>query len=161
MAIGPLEKSGKISNNKMHRYTNLNGINLIKFFEGFRPKPYVCSGGHLTIGFGHKVLEHEKFDNISNSEAESLLRSDLIVAEKSVLRNITSTLSDDQFAALVSFTFNMGGGALQRSTIRQKINYSQYQDAGLELLRWIYARGKILPGLIERRKAEHKLFIVN
>ena len=78
-----------------------------------------------------------------------------------MLRNITSILSDDQFAALVSFTFNMGGGALQRSTIRQKINYGQYQDAGLELLRWIYARGKILPGLVERRKAEHKLFIVN
>jgi len=144
----------------MHRYTNLNGINLIKFFEGFSPKPYICSGGHLTIGFGHKILKHEKFDYITNSEAETLLRNDLIIAEKSVLRNITSILSDDQFAALVSFTFNMGGGALQRSTMRQKINYGQYQDAGLELLRWIYANGKILPGLIQRRKAEYKLFML-
>lgn len=145
----------------MHRYTNLNGINLIKFFEGFRPEPYICPGGYLTIGFGHKILKHEKFDYISNSEAESLLRSDLLAAEKSVLRNITAVLNDNQFAALVSFTFNMGSGALQRSTVRQKINYGQYQDAGLELLRWVYSRGKILPGLIQRRKAEHKLFIVN
>ena len=120
----------------------------IKFFEGFRTKPYICSGGYNTIGFGHKILAHEKFDYISRSKAESLLRSDLLCAEKSVLRNITSVLSDDQFAALVSFTFNMGGSALQRSTMRQKINYGQHKDAGLEFLRWVYAGGKILPGLV-------------
>lgn len=68
-------------------------------------------------------------------------------------------LSDDQFAALVSFTFNMGGSALQRSTMRQKINYGQHKDAGLEFLRWVYAGGKILPGLVKRRKAEHNLFM--
>ena len=154
-----LEKSGKINYKTMHRHTNQNGIRLIKFFEGFRSKPYICSGGHNTIGFGHKILAHEKFDYISRSEAESILRNDLLCAEKSVLRNITYVLSDDQFAALVSFTFNMGGSALQRSTIRQKINYGQYKDAGLEFLRWVYAGGKILPGLVKRRKAEHNLFM--
>lgn len=144
----------------MHRHTNLNGINLIKFFEGFRAKPYICSGGYKTIGFGHKILKHEKFNHISYSEAESLLSKDLLAAEKSVLRNITSALSNDQFAALVSFTFNMGGGALQRSTIRQKINYGQYKDAGREFLRWVYSGGKILPGLVKRRKAEYDLFML-
>ena len=159
MGIELLEEFGKINHKIMHRHTNSHGVELIKFFEGFRQKPYICSGGHSTIGFGHKILKNEQFSYISYEEAESLLYQDLFSAEKSVLRNINSTLSDDQFAALVSFTFNIGGGALQRSTIRQKINYGEYREAGLEFLRWVYSGGKLVPGLITRRKAEYGLFI--
>lgn len=141
-----------------HRYTNSRGIELIKFFEGFQSNPYICSGGHPTIGFGHKILTKESYKEISKTEAEKLLKQDLFIAEKSVLRHITTILNDNQFSALVSFTFNLGGAALQRSTLRQKINYGLYDEAELEFLRWVYARGRILPGLIKRRKAEYNLF---
>ncbi len=142
-----------------HRFTNSRGIELIKFFEGFKPTTYICSGGHPTIGFGHKILSHENYKRISKIDAEGILKQDLFIAEKSVLRSITNILNDDQFSALASFTFNLGGAALQRSTLRQKINYGLYDEAGAELLRWIYADGRILPGLIKRRKAEYNLFI--
>jgi lysozyme len=151
-------KCGKIGYKIMHRYINSRGINLIKHFEGFRKKPYICAGGHLTIGFGHKILAHENFSKISYSEGEFLLRKDLQIVEKAVLRNIRSQINDNQFAALVSFTFNLGAGALQRSTIRQKINYGQHQEASIEFLRWVYAKGKISNGLVKRRQAEYDLY---
>jgi len=142
----------------LHRYTNRKGIELIKFFEGFKDTTYICSGGHPTIGFGHKILANEIYKQISYSDALNLLKKDMFIAEKSVLKQISTPLSDNQFDALVSFTFNLGGAALQRSTLRQKINYAVYEDAGPEFLRWVYAEGKISPGLINRRKAEYDLF---
>jgi lysozyme len=143
----------------IHRYTNSNGIELIKFFEGFRDSPYICAAGYPTIGFGHKILSHENFKQVSLNDAENLLKQDLYIAERSVLRHISTILNNNQFAALVSFTFNLGGAALQRSTLRQKINYDLNEDSSNEFLRWIYAGGKILPGLVKRRKAEQNLFM--
>jgi lysozyme len=143
----------------IHRHSNSKGIELIKFFEGFKVKPYICSGGFPTIGFGHKILSNESFKQISQATAENLLKQDLYIAEKSVLRHISTTLNNNQFAALVSFTFNLGGAALQRSTLRQKINYDLHEESSNEFLRWIYVGGKILPGLVKRRKAEQHLFM--
>ena len=143
----------------LHRYTNRRGIELIKNFEGFKAIVYICPGGYPTIGFGHIILNNENYKQISYAKAEALLKQDIFIAEKAVLQQITTTLNDNQFAALVSFTFNLGGAALQRSTIRQKINYGIYEDAGPEFLRWVYAGGKISPGLIKRRKAEYDLFL--
>ena len=142
----------------MHRIINQIGINLIKQFEGFRSAVYICSGGHPTIGFGHKLLPHEKYLTISISYAEKLLVKDLIKAEKSVMNCITSHLTDNQFAALVSFTFNVGGAALQRSSLRQKINYGNFIECNDEFPKWIYAGGRRIPGLIKRRNAERDLF---
>ena len=143
----------------MHRFINKIGIELIKYFEGFSSNIYTCSGGYKTIGFGHKVLPNENYTSISLATAEEILAKDLFKAERSVINLINSPLTDNQFAALVSFTFNIGGAALQRSTLRQKINYGNYQGCKDEFLKWVYAGGKKVTGLILRRSAESKLFL--
>lgn len=143
----------------MHRFTNIKGIELIKHFEGFKAEPYVCAGGHLTIGYGHKIQDGEEFSTISLTEAENILAKDLICSERAVIQYINTLLHDNQFAALVSFTFNMGGAALQRSTLRQKVNYGLNKEASREFLRWVYAGGKRLQGLTLRRVAERNLFL--
>lgn len=83
-----------------------------------------------------------------------MLRRDVVSAERSVLRLITVPLTDGQFDALVSFTFNLGAGALQRSTLRQKVNRKEHGEAAAELLKWCWAGGRKLAGLLARRKAE-------
>lgn len=92
-----------------------NGLELIKRFEGFSSKIYVCPGGHKTIGYGHLVRSDEIFtlDEISEVYATEILRDDIEHAEQSVERLIHVPLSQGQFDALVSFTFNLGSGALQ------------------------------------------------
>ena len=100
-----------------------NGLDLIKRFEGFSQTVYFCPAGYPTIGYGHVVKDDEDFsEGIDEAEAEELLRQDTMIAERAVLRLINVPLTDGQFDALVSFTFNLGGGALQRSTLRRKIN---------------------------------------
>lgn len=143
----------------MHRFTNPGGIELIKHFEGFKPEPYICAGGYLTIGYGHKLLPSDRYSKISEEKAEIILKKDLLRSERAVLKYINNSLSDNQFAALVSFTFNLGGAALQRSILRQKINYDLYKEASKEFKKWVYAGGKKLPGLVKRRRAEKKLFL--
>jgi len=78
--------------------------------------------------------------------------------ERSVLKYIDVEINDDQFAALVSFTFNVGTAALQRSVLRQKINYGHYEEGAKEFLKWIYAGGRKIIGLMRRRKLESDLF---
>lgn len=105
------------------------------------------------------VREHEQFPpTISEREAERILRQDVQEAERAVLRLINVPLSDGQFDALVSFTFNLGGGALQRSTLRRKLNRAEYDDAVGEFMKWVYAGGRKLNGLVKRRAAEADLF---
>ena len=140
-------------------YTNSAGIELIKKFEGFSPKPYTCAAGHLTIGYGHKINANEVIVDITKAQGEELLRFDIQRAENSVFRFIRVSLSHNHFDALVSFTFNLGAAALQRSTLRQKINREQFTDAGDEFIRWVHAGGKIMQGLLRRRKAERELFL--
>ena len=155
--------SGKINmvnlNKNMHRFTNTKGIELIKHFEGFKAESYICAGGHLTIGYGHKIRAEEKFRTISLNEAENILMKDLLCTERIVIKYIDTLLHDNQFAALVSFTFNMGNAALQRSILRQKVNYGLNKEAGREFLRWVYAGGKRQYGLALRRLAERNLFL--
>ncbi len=143
----------------MHRFTNPNGIKLIKQFEGFSPIPYTCAGGYLTIGYGHKLIPSDRYKKLTEARAEIVLKKDLLRTERAVLRYIEAPLTDDQFAALVSFTFNLGPATLQRSTLRQKINYGQYKEAAKEFPRWTYAAGKNLTGLTRRRKTEKRLFL--
>jgi lysozyme len=160
MVKEPSEISGKINNVKnMHRFTNNKGIELIKHFEGFASNPYICAGGHLTIGYGHKIQDGEEFGTISLNEAEDILAKDLCCAERAVVKYIDTLLHDNQFAALVSFTFNMGSSSLQRSSLRQKVNYGLNKEAGREFLRWVYAGGKRQQGLVFRRSAERNLFL--
>lgn len=144
------------------RHITQEGLDLIKRFEGFSSTIYICPAGYPTIGYGHVVRDEEKgrFDTgIDQEQGEELLRRDAHVAERAVLRLITVPLTDGQFDALVSFTFNLGSGALQRSTLRRKLNRQDYVSAAGELRRWIWAGGRKLKGLIKRREAEKGLFI--
>lgn len=143
------------------RKTSVKGIELIKRFEGFSPRRYLCAGGYATIGFGHRLLDNENYSLITLNCAEEILLKDLARFELSVMKYITVELFDHQFDALVSFTFNLGPAALQRSTLRCKINSGNYSETHREFLKWIYAGGKRLNGLIKRRLAESELFAGN
>lgn len=143
------------------RHATLHGIELIKRFEGFEPRIYLDAAGYPTIGFGHLVREYEReaFQNgISEASGEDLLINDIIAAERAVLRLIKVPLTDGQFDALVSFTFNLGSGALQRSTLRRKVNREEHADVPAEFMKWVWAGGKKLKGLIRRRSAESLLY---
>ena len=139
-------------------------IDLIKHFEGFSETVYVCPANLPTIGYGHLLtkqeLENGTFtEGITKLEAERLLRKDVCFAERAVLRLIKVPLSDGQFDALVSFTFNLGSGSLQRSTLRRKLNRAEYDSIPNELMRWVNAGGRRLKGLVRRRAAEAELFL--
>ncbi len=137
-----------------------NALKLIKYFEGFSPVIYNCPANLPTIGYGHLVSKNEFFEPpISKEFAEKLLISDCLKIKKQILRLIKTPLKINQFEALLSFTYNLGAGALQRSTLRQKINRGEFLVASDEFLRWIYCNGKILRGLKRRRKAERDLFL--
>ena len=90
--------------------------------------------------------------------AEDLLRKDAGSAERSVLRLVSVPLTDGQFDALVSFTFNLGGGAFQRSTLRRKVNRQAHAEVPAQLMRWVWAGGRKLKGLKRRRAAEAVLY---
>jgi len=140
--------------------TNEAGVSLIKKWEGFVNHVYLCAAGYPTIGFGHVVLKGETFTTITEEEAEELLKKDLGKAERAVTRLIRVPLTENQFAALVSFTFNLGSGALQRSTLRIKLNRGEYEEVPTELMKWVWAGGKKLKGLQRRRKAEGELWVM-
>jgi len=132
-----------------------NGLDLIKRFEGFSRTVYFCPAGYPTIGYGHVVKDDEDFSaGIDEAQAEELLRQDAQIAERAVLRLINVPLTDGQFDALVSFTYNLGGGALQRSTLRRKINREEHAEVPEQLMRWVWAGGRKLKGLVRRRAAE-------
>ncbi len=142
------------------RHVTQNCIDLVKHFEGFRSRVYVCAGGYPTIGYGHLIRSGEDFSSgISREQAEILLARDLQSSEQAVLRLTRVPLSDGQFDALVSFVFNLGSGCYQRSTLRQKVNREEHLDASNSF--WMYrkAAGKIQKGLVLRREAERKLYL--
>ena len=143
------------------RHVTGDGLALIKRFEGFAPEIYICPGGWPTIGYGHVVRKHERerfTDGIDEATAEDLLRRDVETAERAVLRLIRVPLADGQFDALVSFAFNLGSGALQRSTLRRKVNREEHGTVPAEFRRWVWAGGRKLKGLIRRRDAEVALY---
>ncbi|MCO1333150.1 lysozyme [Microbulbifer sp. OS29] len=134
------------------------GLDLIKRFEGFSSTVYICPAGHPTIGYGHLVRNHETFETISPEEAEDLLRKDVESAERAVLRLVNVSLTDGQFDALVSFTFNLGAGAFQRSTLRRKVNRQAHDEVPEQLKRWVWAGGRKSKGLITRREVESTIY---
>ncbi|MBS1204072.1 MAG: muraminidase [Proteobacteria bacterium] len=140
--------------------TGAAGLTLIKSFEGLSLEKYRDAVGKWTIGYGHLILPQENFPQaLSKVEAEDLLRADLGMTERGVHRLVTVDLNQNQFDALVAFTFNVGVGNLQDSTLLRLLNQGQYQAAADQLPRWNKAGGKILPGLTRRRDAERALFM--
>jgi len=137
------------------------GLAIIKHFEGLRTKPYKDAVGLATVGYGHRLYGDIDWERIySDAECTDFLKDDLRATEKSVARLINVPLNDNQFSALVSFTFNVGSGTLQRSTLRQVINRGRYDEAPKEINRYRYAGGRILRGLQLRRYAEANLFVL-
>ena len=137
------------------------GVELIKSFEGFSPRIYRCAGGWLTVGYGHIVKHNEiaEFSNgIDGSTAMKLLMQDIKVAERAVMALISVPLTECQFDSLTSFTFNLGAGSLQRSSMRQQINREEHENVPRELMKWVFAGGKKLKGLVLRRSAEGQLY---
>ena len=140
------------------------GLDLIKQFEGLSLTPYVCAGGINTIGYGNtyytngkKVTLQDK--PITKEQAEELLKFSLSTYEKAVDSFCRDDISQSQFDALVSFAYNLGTGALQKSTLIKKVNANP-KDVTIadEFLKWNKANGKVLVGLTKRRQAEANLY---
>ena len=143
------------------RHITAKGLQLIKQFEGFSSKIYLDNAGLKTIGFGHLILPSEtsSFQNgVTEADATTLLKKEIEVAEQAVSRLITSPINQNQFDSLVSFTFNLGSAAFQRSTLRAKINREEHEQVPREFMRWVYAGGIKILGLIRRRRAEAELY---
>lgn len=140
-----------------------NGIALIKQFEGCRLTAYQDSVGVWTIGYGWTQPVDGKpiraGMTIKQDTAERLLKTGLVSYENDVARLVKVGLSQGQFDALVSFTYNLGARSLSTSTLLQKLNAGDYAGAADEFLRWNKAGGKVLTGLTRRREAERALFL--
>jgi lysozyme len=146
----------------------------IKKDEGVRTKPYRCPALLWTVGVGHVIDQNHirvKFDErknlpipdgwdrvLSMAEVDAILAADLATFERGVLRLCPSGLTQGRFDALVSFSFNVGLGNLQRSTIRMKHNRGDFEGAAESFMAWTKAGGKELPGLVKRRKHERALY---
>ena len=139
------------------RRTNEAGIALIKDYEGLRLTPYLCPARVWTIGYGHTRTVHAGM-KITPQEADALLQDDLRLVERATQRLVQVTLNDNQFAALVSFTFNVGIGNLERSTLLSLLNRGWYEQVPAQLMRWDRASGEPLGGLSRRRAAEARLW---
>jgi lysozyme len=151
------------------------GIQLIKHWEGVRYRPYICSARLHTVGVGHVLypvqgrlpldqrdaypLELHDNRTFSKDEVNGILSTDLIRFEVGVARLFPLVLTQGQNDALVSFSFNLGLGGVQRSTLRQKILRGETQEAADEFLKFTRGGGKILPGLVKRRNDERALFL--
>ena len=145
-------------------------IDLAKHFEGFhrvptfdperRAHPYICPAGYWTIGYGH--LCDSKHPPITEAEAEVYLARDLQSALAATLRYcpVLATEPEERLAAIVDFTFNLGAGRLQTSTLRRRINQRDWPGSVRELRRWVYGGGRVLPGLVVRRAEEASLLLI-
>jgi GH24 family phage-related lysozyme (muramidase) len=151
----------------MARTLSARGAALIADHEGKVNRLYNDPVGHCTIGIGHLVhlgncdgSEPEEFKrDLNDQEVYDLFISDAGRYVDAVNRLVTVPLTQNQFDALVSFTFNLGEGALEESTLRRKLNAGDYEGAAAEFGKWVKAGGQILPGLVRRRKDEAELFL--
>jgi len=148
---------------------------MIKHHEGVRQRPYRCPAKLWTIGVGHVLyprqgalkvddrdsvpLEERDNRTFSMEEVDGILRDDLNRFERGVERYCPVKLTQGQFDALVSFSFNVGLGTLQRSTLRQKVLRGDMEGAAEEFLKYTIGGGKVLKGLVNRRNDERALFL--
>jgi lysozyme len=163
--------------------TNDDGIELIKHFESLHDGDLTLIGiqpkkdpiGIWTIAYGHALIDpvtkrflkgdadkaaaYKVMTDLTLQQAEDLLQSDLITFEKHVDSYVKVPLTENQFSALVSFTFNVGSGNLKSSTLLRLLNTGMYDLASKEFIRWNKGEGKVLRGLTLRREAEAKLFL--
>ncbi len=152
----------KIAESLKKKSTSISGIKLITGFEGFRSKPYKDSGGVWTIGYGstcdengNKVSASTK--SLSQAEATVLLTRDLKASEGYILDALKVEQNQNQFDALVSLVYNIGIGAFRKSALLRKINAKE-KILERNFTDWKWAGGKIIQGLINRRKKEYALY---
>ena len=134
------------------------GLDLIKSFEGLKLASYICPAGILTIGYGSTGHHVTPGKVITEAQAEQLLKDDLDRFEAAVTRLVTVPLTQNQYDALVSFAFNVGISALERSTLLKRVNAKLFDQARAEFGKWNRGGGRVLAGLTRRRAAEAALF---
>jgi lysozyme len=140
------------------------GLEIIKRFEGWSESVYLCPAGRWTIGYGSTwddranpiTADHA---DITRDEGDAYVRREVGHVEAAIERIIQSELTENMFSALGSFAYNCGTAALQRSTLRMKINRGEYASAADEFKRWCRGGGRKLRGLVLRRAAERLLFL--
>ena len=131
---------------------------LIKRFEGCRLTAYQCSAGKFTIGYGHTGADVSKGMTISQKQADELFEQDLVKFEQYVSKLVKVSLNQNQFDALVSWTYNLGPGNLGSSALLKELNAGNYDKVPVQMNRWVFSGKVKLPGLIERRAIEAELF---
>jgi len=141
--------------------TSSTGLDLIKHFEGFEPKAYLCPAGVLTIGYGSTGKHVTRGQTITQAEATALLAKDVVRFENAV-NKLGVTLTQNQFDALVAFVYNVGEGSFNASTLVKRLKAGDMTGAAAQFGVWNKARVKgvltVLKGLTTRRAAEAALF---
>ncbi|AQX20358.1 lysozyme [Bartonella sp. WD16.2] len=144
------------------RTISKEGLALIKKWEGLRLEAYQDVIGVWTIGYGHTTKAGtpivQEGMRITKAEAEAILRKDLAQFEQIVEQAVSQPLTDEQFAALVSFCYNVGTSAFCNSTLLRKLNKGDYEAVPAELQKWTKSEGQRLEGLVHRRAAEAGLW---
>lgn len=138
-------------------------VKMIMHHEGVRLKPYRCPANLWTVGVGHligdgKSLPQEWDRQFTMEEVNDILKKDLRRFERGVLRLCPMGLTQHRFDALVSFSFNVGLGSLQRSTVRRRHNRGDYEGAAKAFMMWTKGGGRVLRGLVIRRQDEVNLY---
>ena len=136
--------------------TGSKGIDLIKHFEGCELEAYKCPAGVWTIGYGH-IKGVKEGMTITEHQAEEMLKSELNEYEGYINNLVTAELNQNQFDAMVSWVYNLGGGNLKASTLLKVLNAGDYAGVPAQMMRWNKAGGKVLEGLTRRRQAEADL----
>lgn len=148
------------------------GVGILKGLEGFKPKPYFCSAGKPTIGYGHKIKKGEVFTILTEEEAEHLMRDDVEPIVKFINVHLDTLITQNQFDALVMFIFNIGETKFLSSSVFENLKSRKYDEATAPWSQWINVTAevvcketgekikKLIPcdGLINRRKMEIQLF---
>jgi len=149
-----------------------HGLSLLEQWEGFKLQVYKDSAGLPTIGVGHLLTRSEltsgkivingvpvKYSGgLTQQQVTDLLAQDVVPAQQAVNTGVKVALNQNQFDALVSFTFNVGNGAFLGSTLLKVLNQGQYDQVPTQLLRWTRAGGVVVQGLVNRRQNEIKLW---
>ena len=143
---------------------NEAGMELIKHYEGWRESPYLCSAARPTIGYGSTwecngdavTLDHV---NITKKQGEYLLQREVRHSEAATRKLVKTELTENMFSSLCSFIYNVGSGNFQRSTMRMRLNRGLHEEAADEFPKWRKAGGRVVKGLVRRRKQERELFL--
>ncbi len=138
-----------------------NGIQFLKQWEGFEANAYKDTGGVWTIGYGTIKWKGQPVAQgmaITEKEAELALQEDLAWAQTAVNQLVRVSLTQNMFDALVSFVYNVGETAFQKSTLLRLLNQGNYTEVSKQFERWRFDNGKEVKGLLNRREAERALF---